>query len=206
MNALQTISGLRCSGCGSEHWRADQRYCVNCHNAYMRAWRRTHPLTAEQRFKDNARSMANVYLRRGKILRANCVLCSEPHAQMHHPDYSRPLDVIWMCRDCHMALHRFESEVENGMAYEGVNERLAELSGLQDGWLDARTKRPSSEALAAVRDFFRGANIVPMSNGGLQVEWHQAGMDVECEFGPDGQLRGAFVGRAAPTKSPERAA
>lgn len=25
---------------------------------------------------------------------------------MHHPDYSKPLEVVWMCRPCHLAEHK----------------------------------------------------------------------------------------------------
>lgn len=72
----------------------------------MRAWRAGRQLTPEQRRKDNARSYANVYLRRGKLQRAACVDCGSPESQMHHEDYDRPLDVIWLCRPCHLARHR----------------------------------------------------------------------------------------------------
>lgn len=76
----------------------------------MRAWRRTHPLTPEQRRRDNCRSYANVYLRRGKIQRGPCVDCGvEPDefgdVEMHHADYSKPLEITWLCRDCHLDRH-----------------------------------------------------------------------------------------------------
>jgi hypothetical protein len=25
--------------------------------------------------------------------------------QAHHPDYTKPLEVVWLCRDCHYAEH-----------------------------------------------------------------------------------------------------
>ena len=72
----------------------------------MREWRNTHSLNPEQRLKDNARSYAGVYLRRGKLDRKPCVICGSVNTQMHHEDYSKPLDVVWLCRECHMELHR----------------------------------------------------------------------------------------------------
>lgn len=37
-----------------------------------------------------------------------CEICNENDHQVegHHSDYSKPLDVIWVCRPCHMRLHR----------------------------------------------------------------------------------------------------
>lgn len=68
-------------------------------------------MTDEQRMKDSARSYANTYLRRGKIERKGCRVCGEP-AEMHHPDYARPLEVVWLCRRHHLDLHSVSIEAE----------------------------------------------------------------------------------------------
>ncbi len=70
----------------------------------MRKWRKTHPMTAQQRVKDIARSYAYVYLKRGKLKRKGCEKCGSK-AQMHHADYSKPLQVRWLCRKHHMGHH-----------------------------------------------------------------------------------------------------
>ena len=75
------------------------------HATYMRRWRRTHPMSAEQRRKDISRSYAGVYKRRGLLQPNSCADCNAEHVEMHHEDYVRPLDVIWLCRRCHMARH-----------------------------------------------------------------------------------------------------
>ena len=75
--------------------------------AYMREWRKTHPLTPEQKVKDNCRSYANVYKRRGHLVPEACEVCGGP-AEMHHDDYSKPLQVRWMCREHHLAHHQQE--------------------------------------------------------------------------------------------------
>jgi len=72
----------------------------------MREYRKTHKLTPEQRLRDNARSYAGAYKRRGKIAQKPCETCGSDNSQMHHPDYSKPLLVVWLCREHHMELHR----------------------------------------------------------------------------------------------------
>lgn len=96
---------MKCSRCRLQHHR-NGRYCLDCRARYMRRWRRAHPLTPPQRLKDNARSYAGVYLRRGKLSKpVECSRCGAPDPQMHHPDYASPLAVEWLCRPCHLAVH-----------------------------------------------------------------------------------------------------
>lgn len=86
-----------------------QRYCKKCHAEYMRQTRPKYSeLTEEQKKKSNARSYANAYQRRGKIRRSACSKCQASLAQKHHPDYSNPLFVVWLCRSCHMQEHLME--------------------------------------------------------------------------------------------------
>lgn len=94
-----------CSKCGINPQRETGRYCLSCHARYTAEWRKTHPLNEIQRMKDIARSYLGVYLRRGKIKAQPCVSCGAK-AQAHHPDYSKPLDVIWLCRKHHLELHK----------------------------------------------------------------------------------------------------
>ena len=99
--------GRVCPTCGAEHTRS-QAYCAEHHAEYMRAWRGTHPLTGEARQRDIARSKANVYLKRGKIVREGCAECGKP-AEMHHwhgYEGDAAYDVQWLCRLHHVAAHR----------------------------------------------------------------------------------------------------
>ncbi len=72
----------------------------------MREWRKSHPLTPEQRWKDNCRSAAGVYKRRGYLTQQPCEVCGSLDSQMHHPDYNEPFLVNWLCRPCHLGLHQ----------------------------------------------------------------------------------------------------
>lgn len=83
-----------------------QRYCLSCHNKYMRDTRPKHSELSElQKLKANCRSYLNQYLKRGKIIKLPCNICGDIKSQAHHDDYSKPLDVTWLCRTHHLELH-----------------------------------------------------------------------------------------------------
>ena len=58
-------------------------------------------------------------VRDGKIARQPCLFCGEFKVHAHHRDYSKPLDVIWLCPKCHHRLHANFPETE------GVNKVAA---------------------------------------------------------------------------------
>lgn len=45
-------------------------------------------------------------LRRGIIQRQPCAICGSEPAEAHHPDYTRPLFIEWLCRLHHRRAHR----------------------------------------------------------------------------------------------------
>lgn len=72
----------------------------------MRSFRKTHTLTVDQRKKMNCRSYANEYQRRGKLKKKPCEACGSDKAEKHHDNYDKPLEVTWLCRECHLKKHR----------------------------------------------------------------------------------------------------
>lgn len=102
---MLSIIMLYCNKCKVNERVNNQRWCKSCRAEWMRMNRPKHSeLNDIQRLKANARSTANVYLKRGKILRENC-MCGDIGEEMHHKDYSKPLDIIWLCRSCHIKEH-----------------------------------------------------------------------------------------------------
>jgi len=57
-----------------------------------------------------ARMIVALALRAGVLVRPDvCEMCHEnPKPQAHHEDYSKPVDVMWLCSKCHIELHRKE--------------------------------------------------------------------------------------------------
>ena len=57
--------------------------------------------------KHAARIAVNNALKLGKLVkpdRCGCGAIGDIHG--HHPDYSKPLDVVWLCGGCHVRLHK----------------------------------------------------------------------------------------------------
>lgn len=52
-------------------------------------------------------TMVNNAVRNGRLKKSPCVVCgSTKRIHGHHEDYSKPLDVIWLCQTHHKARHR----------------------------------------------------------------------------------------------------
>lgn len=73
--------------------------------------------------------------------------------------------------------------------------QASELVRLREGWNSYSAKPVSGEAVQAAITFLVEAAlatptvaapaVVPTVRGGLQLEWHRRGVDLEIEFGPD---------------------
>ena len=44
-------------------------------------------------------------LKTGTLVRQPCLVCGETKSDAHHPDYDKPLEVEWLCRFHHSAVH-----------------------------------------------------------------------------------------------------
>ena len=69
---------------------------------------RTKKRNIENPEKCKARNQINNAVKLGKIDRPDyCQRCNKKRlTQSHHPDYSKPFEVTWVCRKCHGKLHR----------------------------------------------------------------------------------------------------
>jgi hypothetical protein len=54
--------------------------------------------------REKAKVMTGNAIRDGRLLKHPCWICGEK-AEAHHPDYSRPLDVVWLCTRHHRQAH-----------------------------------------------------------------------------------------------------
>jgi ribosomal protein S27AE len=93
-----------------------ETYCGPCRSEYRKRWRVANRDTlrkGEAAYKAAhperivAKSAAQYAVRSGKLTRPDtCERCGAGGAiHAHHDDYSKPLDVRWLCGDCHMFHH-----------------------------------------------------------------------------------------------------
>jgi len=69
------------------------------HRAYIGRDKVKNPL------KYKARKLVYVEVRAGRLVAKPCT-CGSVNSEAHHKDYSKPLDVTWLCPKCHAREHR----------------------------------------------------------------------------------------------------
>jgi hypothetical protein len=60
----------------------------------------------EQPLKWKARYLLNKDLNLGRVKKLPCKLCGETMSEAHHPDYHKPLWIVWLCRKHHYLIHK----------------------------------------------------------------------------------------------------
>lgn len=73
---------------------------------YAREWRAKNP----QAYR--AHTAVNNAVRDGRLKKLPCEFCGADRTMAHHKDYSKPLDVMWLCAKCHNRLHAAFPELE----------------------------------------------------------------------------------------------
>lgn len=66
----------------------------------------------DKRHKLDARLQVRKAVEAGTLVRQPCSVCGDPKSQGHHTDYSRPLDVVWLCALHHAAEHPRKKRAE----------------------------------------------------------------------------------------------
>ncbi len=114
----------KCKECTKEDVAKNYRTNINHFVAYEKE-RELRPERKESKFlhmrnhrhlnpeKYKARTAVGNALRDGRIVKKNCERCGSVDSQAHHHDYSRPLDVKWMCFACHRAEHGQEARTSS---------------------------------------------------------------------------------------------
>lgn len=73
------------------------------------------PLTEDEKvIRKAARDILQRSIKQGRIKRLSCEKCgSSINVEAHHDDYTKPLEVIWLCREHHAEHHRLYPNLED---------------------------------------------------------------------------------------------
>lgn len=75
-----------------------EAYAIS-HEAASLRWAKKYP---ERR---KASHLVSNAIRDGNLQKQPCICCGAGKVEAHHPDYSRPLDVVWLCIPHHKEVH-----------------------------------------------------------------------------------------------------
>ncbi len=92
--------------------RGIHSYCKECRSLLRRGTKREkgNPLRS-QKWRDKNKHKARVEakarwaFKKGLIEKRPCKVCGGLISEMHHPDYSKPHEVIWLCDYHHSMIH-----------------------------------------------------------------------------------------------------
>jgi rRNA maturation protein Nop10 len=89
-------------------------YCSECQQRYLLGLHSQCPSCGSPKWSLLSREQMQAHVAVHKAVKAGtlkpqpCQECGSNKTQAHHPDYSRPLDVEWLCAKHHRARHRSE--------------------------------------------------------------------------------------------------
>lgn len=77
------------------------------------------------KLKRAAQAALNHEVRHGRITKQPCEVCGALKVDAHHDDYSKPLNVRWLCRPHHHEVHRLNGTMAPAvpMPKEAMNDR-----------------------------------------------------------------------------------
>ena len=90
--------------------KARERYHKNREKilAYAKVYRQTHKAKPRPPHKAKCKDLFRYAVKTGRIQKQPCSVCGALKAEGHHSDYSKPLEVIWLCRLHHRKIHRID--------------------------------------------------------------------------------------------------
>lgn len=86
-----------------ESYRMTDAY-KEAHRKALKKW------DANNRERRKAQIAVSNAVRDGRLVKQLCHVCGDANVEAHHPDYSRPLDVVWLCVGRHSQLHTEHNE------------------------------------------------------------------------------------------------
>lgn len=107
-----------------KHYRANRERIRESQKRYLSSERgrqlaleasRRYRRTEEGKLKESARGMLNKAIAGGRVRKpSRCSECgTKGYVEGHHDDYRKPLEVRWLCRQCHENMHHLNGGHES---------------------------------------------------------------------------------------------
>jgi len=87
----------------------------------MKRWEKNNPL------KYAAKILCGNSIRDGKLIPKNCEVCGKKKTDAHHEDYTKPLEVHWLCRKHHTERHVEINDAKRRAKVEAARAKLNPL-------------------------------------------------------------------------------
>lgn len=84
----------------------DRRYAERHREELNRKAREKYHEDKKKRTLHCIRTSVNQAIRYGKVEKRPCEVCGATPAEAHHCDYTKPLEVMWLCREHHVEWHK----------------------------------------------------------------------------------------------------
>ena len=78
----------------------------------VKEWRERNPE------KNKAQKIVFINLRNGNIVRESCKICGNPKSEVHHEDYSKPLEIVWLCKKHHSEADIIRRELDKSTIHK----------------------------------------------------------------------------------------
>ena len=107
----QKFIWVACEECGTERWnlvvrgKARNKMCRSCHARLSQPhiWENYQKVPSE--ISSKARQVIKTLIQKGVIKKKPCVLCGKAKSVAHHPDYDKPVQIVWLCQKHHSRIH-----------------------------------------------------------------------------------------------------
>jgi len=95
-----------------EHYRSYDRARASQPHRVIQAKRINTEWKAQFPNRRKAQLLLGYAVKRNEVTKQPCFVCGVEKVEAHHPDYDRPLDVIWMCPAHHKQTHAMAKQLQ----------------------------------------------------------------------------------------------
>jgi hypothetical protein len=102
-----------CKKCAKARYQEKRNELLAYQKAYNAKSRQRQKWKLENPEKVKAHNAVHRAIKSGRLIKKPCVVCGDTNSQGHHEDYSKSLDVVWLCDKHHKAAHESDNQTRH---------------------------------------------------------------------------------------------